>query len=131
MEQGTKANRKLNTASLASDILTTKCPCCRSHNLFEHSTYSRKFLTMYDTCPNCGQDFRQEPGFYFGAMYFSYAINIAVMVICGVGFELIFDPVKIWPTILSVLLPPILLAPYTYRLARTINLYVFGRYKNC
>lgn len=112
-------------------ILAAKCPSCREGSLFTHSTYNlSKFLKMHDNCPKCGQDFRQEPGFYFGAMYFSYAINIAIMVTFGLGFEILVDPVKIWATLLSVLLPPILLAPYTYRLSRTINLYVFGKYKN-
>jgi len=84
---------------------------------------------MHRSCPECGQDFMQEPGFYFGAMYFSYAINIAIMVTFGVGYEVLFDPEPVWPTLVSVATPPLLLSPYTFRVSRVINLYVFGRIK--
>lgn len=31
---------------------------------------------MYKSCPVCGLDFEREPGFFYGAMYFSYGIGV-------------------------------------------------------
>jgi hypothetical protein len=34
---------------------------------------------MNEACPSCGLSFHREPGYYLGAMYFSYAIACAFM----------------------------------------------------
>jgi len=36
----------------------------------------RGFLSMYDDCPVCGLHFEREPGYFLGALYFSYALSI-------------------------------------------------------
>ncbi len=84
---------------------------------------------MHRTCPKCGQDFMPEPGFYFGAMYFSYAINVALMVTFGVAVEVLFNPEDVLWTLVSVLLVPILLAPWNFRISRAIMLYTLGGIK--
>jgi hypothetical protein len=33
---------------------------------------------MHDVCPTCGLSFEREPGFFYGAMYFSYGIGLAL-----------------------------------------------------
>lgn len=84
---------------------------------------------MHKTCPKCGQDFMPEPGFYFGAMYFSYAINVALMVTFGVAIEVLFNPEEVIWTLVSVLLPPVLLVPWNFRISRAIMLYTLGGVK--
>ncbi|MCG8311287.1 MAG: DUF983 domain-containing protein [Cytophagales bacterium] len=109
------------------DILQTKCPKCREENMFKFNTLNLgKMLKMHRTCPKCGQDLMPEPGFYFGAMYFSYAINVALMVTFGVAYEVLFDPENILITLGSVLIPPLLLAPWNFRISRAIMLYALG-----
>ena len=98
--------------------------------MFTHKTlHFGKMLQMHRTCPGCGQDFMPEPGFYFGAMYFSYAINVALMVTCGVTFEVLFNPENVVYTLASVIVPPLLLAPWNFRISRAIMLYAFGGIK--
>lgn len=112
---------------LIKDMVHTKCPNCREANMFEHKTlHLNKFLKMYPKCPKCGYDFNPEPGFYFGGMYFSYAINVAIMVTSGVAFEVLVDPDELWMTFVSVFLPPILLSPWIFRISRAMMLYAFG-----
>ncbi|MGF1638476.1 MAG: DUF983 domain-containing protein [Cyclobacteriaceae bacterium] len=111
-------------------ILTHKCPRCRSQNIFIHSTYNVKgFLKMHRHCPHCNLDLTPEPGFYFGAMYFSYAINIALMVAFGIAFEVLVSPSSFALTLASVLLPPLFLAPWNFRISRVLMLYAFGGVK--
>ena len=83
-------------------------------------------LKMYSSCPNCGQDYVPEPGFYFGAMYFSYAINVAIMVTFGVAVEVLFSPDNVVITLVSVFTPPFIFAPWNFRISRAIMLYALG-----
>lgn len=113
------------------DIVHTKCPRCRKESMFKFRTLNLgKMLKMHRTCPNCGQDFMPEPGFYFGAMYFSYAINVALMVTFGVAYEVLFSPDNVLITLASVFTPPLLLAPWNFRISRAIMLYALGGIKS-
>ncbi|MEY4912742.1 MAG: hypothetical protein RL025_569, partial [Bacteroidota bacterium] len=38
---------------------------------------------MHQDCPHCGFHFEIEPGFFWGAMYISYAFSVAVSVTFG------------------------------------------------
>jgi hypothetical protein len=38
-------------------------------------------LKMNEQCPSCGLKFEREPGYFFGAMYFSYGLGV-VMIFC-------------------------------------------------
>ncbi len=61
-------------------ILNNKCPKCHESDFFiEKNPYKLKtFDKMYDHCHNCGESFNKEIGFYYGAMYVSYGLNIGV-----------------------------------------------------
>jgi uncharacterized protein (DUF983 family) len=64
-------------------VTQCKCPKCRNGNLFlTHQHYDLKnFTDMNSNCPNCGQDFEIEPGFYLGAMWVSYPIVIFLEIV--------------------------------------------------
>jgi hypothetical protein len=85
-----------------------------------------KLLDMHRYCPECHQDLVPEPGFYFSAMYFSYAINVALMVTFGVGYEILMKPDNIFTTLASVFIPPLMLAPWNFRISRALALYLLG-----
>ncbi len=53
------------------NILSMHCPECRRGKVF-----ANLFLKMNPTCPVCGLKFEREPGYFLGAMYFSYAMAI-------------------------------------------------------
>lgn len=53
-------------------ILALRCPRCLKGNVYARG------LTMHKTCPKCGLSLQREPGFYLGAMYFSYGMAILV-----------------------------------------------------
>jgi hypothetical protein len=95
--------------------------------MFIHPVYRLgKLLQMHRYCPRCGQDLVPEPGFYFSAMYFSYAINVALMVTFGVGCAVLFDPKSVLVILASVFIPPTLLAPWNFRISRALALYLLG-----
>lgn len=72
---------------LLGAILTLKCPRCRRAPLFiNQNPYVLKSVgKMPPTCPNCNQDFVIEPGFYFGAMMFTYIIQVFAAALIGLA----------------------------------------------
>jgi uncharacterized protein (DUF983 family) len=59
-------------------ILQQVCPRCRTGKIFATSIF-RIFPRMHERCPACGLKFEREPGYFLGAMYFSYAIGIVAI----------------------------------------------------
>ena len=107
-------------------IVRGRCPSCRQGKVFPYPPYSLKFYKMNSFCMACGQDFEIEPGFYYGAMYFSYAITIilgiAVLAVC---YYLLGDPPVL--VYLSFLMGVcLLLSPISFRLSRLLMLHWFG-----
>ena len=91
--------------------------------MFLHSSYNLgKFGKMHKECPVCGQDFEIEPGFYFGASYFSYALNVALIVTFIVVFFVLFDDYSEWYLIGAIIGTNLLLVPLNFRLSRSLML---------
>jgi len=51
------------------------CPRCRQGQIYRLSLW-RGFLAMHERCPHCGLKFEREPGYFLGALYFSYILSI-------------------------------------------------------
>ncbi len=85
---------------------------------------------MYDYCEHCGLSFHQEPGYYFGAMYVSYAINVAIMVLVWIVTALLTgEDTSIWWTVLFSVLAGLMVTPFTFRWARLIWISFFIRFE--
>lgn len=112
-------------ASRLHSILLQKCPRCREGNMFVHAPLSARFTVMHPNCPKCGLDFIQEPSFYFGAMYFSYAIQVTVFVIVYLVLRYTINP-GTWTYVISMIAAAILILPFNYRWSRVlwINLFI-------
>lgn len=81
---------------------------------------------MHENCPHCGFHFEIEPGFFWGAMYISYAFSVAVSVVFGLlTFWILNDP-AVWVYCLCIFTPLLLLAPWSMRYSRVLMLYWFG-----
>jgi len=107
-----------------------KCPRCRSVNIFTHSTFNLfHFSEVHPNCPNCGVKIEPEPGFFWGAMYFSYAINVAISVIAGFTLFFVFGDPELWVYI-TVIVPSILiLTPPMTRFSRLMMMYLIAPYR--
>ena len=59
--------------------LEGKCPRCRKGDMFQYPLYKiSKFHKVHDNCPHCGMQYEIEPGFFYGAMYVSYAPSVGI-----------------------------------------------------
>ncbi len=121
--------QKNNTTGYA--ILHHKCPRCREGNIFRYPFLQKpiKFTATHKSCPNCGLQYEQEPGFFVGAMYVSYAMTMAILL--GTAFILynFFGDPQLIIYITTVPAVVLLLLPIVFRYSRTIFLYGFGGIK--
>ncbi|MFN0204125.1 MAG: DUF983 domain-containing protein [Bacteroidia bacterium] len=112
--------------NLLASILRLKCPNCRTAPLFNHPNmyHPKHILDMPKKCSNCGQEYFLEPGFYFGAMFISYALSVGTSVVLFILFYFILHFSKNG-TLLSISGILLIVLPYQIRLARAIWLAIF------
>lgn len=110
-------------------ILTNKCPNCGEGHIYSDKNIYFNFSNnkMHKECSECGYKFEKEPGFFFGAMYISYALSIAesvgVFIISQLFFESAFD-IKM---ILWIVFTLIVLSSFNMRIARIIWIYLMQK----
>jgi uncharacterized protein (DUF983 family) len=103
-----------------------KCPHCHKGDIFKFplSKISR-FSVMNEVCANCGTSFIPEPGFYFGALYVSYAFTMVFFVGLWLTLYFLFDPAS-WVYLAAIVSACILFIPFNFRYSRILFLYWFG-----
>lgn len=108
------------------EVLKSKCPNCGKGNIFSYSgnIFLLKMPEMNKRCNNCNYKFEKETGFFFGAMFVSYAIAAAVMVaFMVVGWYLLkMDPLDVF---IAIVIMIIFSSTWNFRLSRTIWIYMF------
>ena len=78
--------------SVSSSIWNMKCARCREGDLFETGSFSfSKPFQMPEKCDRCGQLYLPAPGFYYGAMFISYAIQGWFGIFLMLSLVYIFD----------------------------------------
>jgi uncharacterized protein (DUF983 family) len=111
-------------------IATMTCPQCQESHMMVANPY--RFSTMGEVknkCEVCGLDFKPEPGFYYGAMYVSYGLGVAIFVTIWASCNWFFENVGVWTQISLVLIALIGLGPYLYALSKVIWANIFFSYK--
>lgn len=105
-----------------------KCPRCHEGDLFESSAFNIKnFQKMPEQCPNCQLRYESEPSFFYGAMYISYSMQVALIIAVFAASQMIgIENVWLIIGISSVL--SLLLIPVTFRLSRSIYISMFVKY---
>ncbi|MFZ9943652.1 MAG: DUF983 domain-containing protein [Bacteroidia bacterium] len=114
-------------------VIHNKCPRCHEGDFFvNNSAFNFKgFSFMHEKCSRCDLSFEQEPGYYFGAMYVSYAINVAIMVSVWVAFLVLAgSDFNVWWMIGVAVLLGLVLTPLTFRLSRLAWINFFIRFRN-
>jgi uncharacterized protein (DUF983 family) len=116
--------------SSALALLDLRCPRCHQGPLFSYPAYKlTQYAVMPEQCPVCSVAYEPEPGFYWGAMFVSYAFSVAWFAIGGVAAYYLFDNPAVWVYMLLVTALVLLTAPATLRYSRAIMLYLFGGIK--
>ena len=110
-------------------VFLNKCPRCHEGQFFKYSPFNlTKFGDINPRCSVCNESLERETGFYFGAMYVSYGLYLAVTLssflifVVWLNFEVVH--------VLAVLVPLyfLLMSPF-FRFARLIWINIFVQYK--
>jgi len=111
-------------------IFNNKCPKCQEGDFFSvpNSYDLKNFSKMEKQCKVCDLSYEPEPGYYFGAMYVSYAINVAVFVSVWVACIVLFKDINVWYQVLASVVIGLVLTPATFRWARLSWINFFVKY---
>lgn len=103
-----------------------KCPRCHKGDIFKHRLMKISgFWKMHNQCPYCEVTFEPEPGFYFGAMFVSYALSVVLFAVIGISLYVLGNPAD-WVYLSAIILGAVLFTPFSFRYSRILFLYSFG-----
>ena len=112
--------------SIPKVLFQSKCPRCGQGSMFKdpnpYNIYNFDKMNRY--CSNCNMDFENETGFYFGAMYMSYGVCIAISVMDFAIYALIFGFGRVNIFLIANTIILFLLWPFIIRLSRVIYLWM-------
>lgn len=115
--------------SKLSAIVHCKCPYCRRGDIFTGTMYGFDIQRTKEFCGHCGGRIEIEPGYFYAAMYVSYAMNVAEMI--GVSILTYFfvgglsdDNVLYY--VIAIFGTCFLLYPLNYRYSRILLLHVLS-----
>jgi len=110
-------------------IFTGTCPVCHKGEMYvERNPYNfSKALKMHERCSHCNTKFKIEPSFFYGAMYVSYAVGVAIAVATFIiaYFFIGLDRNYTFLAIIGIL---ILMLPLILRVSRNIWINFFMKY---
>ncbi|GGE08946.1 DUF983 domain-containing protein [Psychroflexus salis] len=110
-------------------IFTGTCPVCQSENMYESSNPFNlsKATAMNERCSHCGTKYKIEPSFFYGAMYVSYGLGVAIAVASFIISYYFFSLDKL-TSFFIILGALIFLMPINLRLSRNIWINFFMSY---
>jgi uncharacterized protein (DUF983 family) len=110
-------------------IVRMVCPRCQEGPFFVANPYNlRKVGELHPNCLKCGLKYEKEIGFYYGAMYVSYALGVGLFVACWGVFNLFFPDAPITVQIATISAVSLLTGPYFYALSKIIWANLFFGY---
>jgi uncharacterized protein (DUF983 family) len=111
-------------------IFKHKCPRCHEGDFFVSHPYNlSKAGDIHTECSKCGLKYQAEPGFYYGAMYVSYALAVALFVTIWVSFNLFLPSFSVGWQIGAIIFFTLILTPYLYALSKIIWANFFFSYE--
>ena len=115
--------------SFIHSLLFLRCPKCRTGKMFQHKPYSFKGVSSLNKkCPHCNTPYSLEPSFFYGSMYVSYALGVALAVAVYVLLLLVGLGKNALTAFFIIATAIIVLSPYVYQLSKVIWASFFIKY---
>ncbi len=110
-------------------IFSSKCPRCAEGDIFpQKNPYILSTLFKTHTyCSNCGLKFVFEPGFFYGSMYVSYGLTIAIFVATYLVHTYFFEP-SLAEIMMVLAIVLIIASPFVFRISRVTWMNFFIKY---
>ena len=84
---------------------------------------------MHKQCDHCDFMYEREPGYFYGAMYVSYAMVVGLFLVIGFVIYKVLGISDINVFLIAIPASALLLLPIIFRYSRIIFLHVFGGVK--
>ena len=119
----------LKKGSKLNSILTGTCPKCQNESMYvdKNPYHLTKVLDMHETCSHCKLKYQLEPSFFYGAMYVSYGVTVAISIAAFI-ISFVFFKMSLKHSFFSIIAAIILSYPYVLRLSRNIYINMFVSY---
>lgn len=119
----------LKKGSKLNSILTGSCPKCQNESMYsdKNPLHLTKVLKMNENCSHCGLKYQIEPSFFYGAMYVSYGLNVALGIAAFI-VSFVFLKTTIEESFLTIIITLVVLFPFVLRLSRNIYINMFVSY---
>jgi uncharacterized protein (DUF983 family) len=119
----------LKKGSKLNSILTGTCPKCQNESMYsdKNPLHLTKVLKMNEKCSHCGFKYQIEPSFFYGAMYVSYGLNVAVGIAAFI-ISFVFLKATIGYSFIAIIVTLIFLFPFILRFSRNIYINMFVSY---
>ncbi len=119
----------LKKGSKLYSILTGTCPRCQKESMYvdQNFLHLKNIIKMKENCSHCGLKYQIEPSFFYGAMYVSYGLNVAIGILT---FIIVFQFDRSMITsFISIFIVLILSFPLVMRMSRNIYINLFVSFK--
>ncbi len=119
----------LKKGSKLNSILTGSCPRCQKESMYKDKNllHLNNIIEMNEKCSHCGLKYEIEPSFFYGAMYVSYGLNVAIGILT---FLIVFQfDRSVLTSFVSIIIVLILAFPLVLRWSRNIYINMFVSYK--
>lgn len=119
----------LKKGSKLYSILTGTCPKCHNESMYlqKNPWHLAQVLKMHENCSHCGLRYQLEPSFFYGAMYVSYGLNVAIGVATFI-VSFFFFKSNLKETFAAIIIALLVLFPFVLRWARNIYINMFVSY---
>ena len=118
----------LKKGSKLNSILTGTCPRCQKESMYKDQNllHLNNIIKMNEKCSQCGLKYEIEPSFFYGAMYVSYGLNVAIGILT---FLIVFQfDRSVLTSFISIIIVLILAFPLVLRWSRNIYINIFVSY---
>lgn len=119
LKKGTKLN----------SILTGTCPRCQNESMYvkQNPYHLSDVLTMQEECSHCKLVYQIEPSFFYGAMYVSYGVNVALGIAAFIIAH-VFIGLELVPSFIAIVVTLLVLYPPILRISRNMYINMFVSY---
>ena len=119
----------LKKGSKLNSILTGSCPKCQNESMYvdKNPLHLGNVLKMNENCSHCGLKYQIEPSFFYGAMYVSYGLNVAVGIAAFI-ISHVFVGLNLVNSFIAIIGTLVVTFPLVLRWARNIYINMFISY---
>ncbi|OUS11909.1 DUF983 domain-containing protein, partial [Nonlabens dokdonensis] len=102
-------------------IFTGTCPVCQNESMYTSSNLynPKKTQEMKERCSHCDTKYKIEPSFFYGSMYVSYGVGVAIAMVAFAVTYFLLDLSR-WHIFLVISFISIFSLPIVIRISRNI-----------